>query len=889
MHEQEDTLLKISNLSDDATIEYYSKTVIRDEKTNRKSGCVSTLAYLFEFLDSYDFGSSGSDDIFSSHNKTLINASVLGLIFEKINGYKDGSFYTPSFITMYMARESLQKSILDKFNQVFEDLGVNSWNELVRYSNKHSHKDEFINNANSIIDSITICDPAVGSGHFLVSALNEIIYIKHQLGLYAIRGLDIKLENDELIVSLYDEWFNYIKPKSFDNDNHKVQKLLFTEKQRIIENQLFGVDINPNSAQITKLRLWIELLKNSYYDENYQLVTLPNIDINIKTGNSLISRFGLSDNLGKNIKNEVEQYKSWVELYKETSDKDIKHNVLESISELKKSYSTRLHEESPKIIKLKGLVDKYIAEFGFDGINDDIILYAKKEYIFLYSKDPTFKPQGLMGEHVSKLDKNKLHKEMKSLYDDVDSINKGKIYENAFEWRFEFPEVLDENGEFVGFDIVIGNPPYIKEYEGKHIFDGLRENEVYQGKMDIWYMFVADGLKILNKHGALNFIAPNNWTTNSGASKTRDYILENSKILQLIDFNNYMVFEEASIQTMIMQFEKQKADNYTFDYRKIKTQKPIFEDVVNLLNSIEMENIEILKPQVSIKNHLNKTLTFNNNINDILLTKIKEKQNFYLDEKQEVAQGIVFPQDFVNKASNEKLLNSLKIGEGIFALSEAEKNNLNLTEKELELIKPYFTSEQFSRYYANPNNNLWIIYTSSKFRNTDAILPYPNIKNHLDKFYDVITSDNKPYGLHRAREENFFKGEKIIVQRKCAGKPVFTYADFDTYVSATFYVIKTSRLNKKYLVALLNSKLIEFWLKNKGKMQGNNYQLDKEPLLNIPIYQTKDIKSFVELVDQILEAKKDGKDTAEFEAQIDAMVYKLYGLTEDEIAIVKKI
>ena len=93
-------------------------------------------------------------------------------------------------------------------------------------------------------------------------------------------------------------------------------------------------------------------------------------------------------------------------------------------------------------------------------------------------------------------------------------------------------------------------------------------------------------------------------------------------------------------------------------------------------------------------------------------------------------------------------------------------------------------------------------------------MPYPNIKKHLDKFVDVITSDNKPYGLHRTREENFFKGEKIIVQRKCAGKPVFTYTDFDTYVSATFYVIKTENLNQKYLTGVLNSRLIEFWLKN---------------------------------------------------------------------------
>jgi adenine-specific DNA-methyltransferase len=216
-----------------------------------------------------------------------------------------------------------------------------------------------------------------------------------------------------------------------------------------------------------------------------------------------------------------------------------------------------------------------------------------------------------------------------------------------------------------------------------------------------------------------------------------------------------------------------------------------------------------------------------------------------------------------------------------------------LNEKEQKIVKPYFTSEQFSRYFASPEHKLWLIYTSNSVVNNISFTRegYPNIKSHLDNFVDVITSDNAPYGLHRARVENFFKGEKIIVQRKCAGKPVFTYTDFDTYVSATFYVIKTNKLNQKYLVGLLNSKLIEFWLKNKGKMQGNNYQLDKEPLLNIPIYKPtdNDQKNIEKLVDQILALKKaDFKaDTSDLENKIDELVYQLYELTAEEIAVVK--
>jgi adenine-specific DNA-methyltransferase len=240
----------------------------------------------------------------------------------------------------------------------------------------------------------------------------------------------------------------------------------------------------------------------------------------------------------------------------------------------------------------------------------------------------------------------------------------------------------------------------------------------------------------------------------------------------------------------------------------------------------------------------------------------------------------------------QKILgDKFNIGDGIFVLSKEEKNNIPFTRKELELIKPSYTTKELGRYYANRKNSEWVIYTDSKFKYPENIKPYPNIKRHLDKFQKVITSDNKPYGLHRARVENFFKGEKIIAVRKCV-EPTFTYTDFDCYVSAAFYVIKTARVNLKYLTALLNSKLIAFWLKHKGKMQGNNYQIDKEPLLTLPLKNIPDIaqKPFIDLVDKILELKSKNPETdiSDLEAKIDQMVYRLYGLTEEEIKTVEE-
>ena len=183
-----------------------------------------------------------------------------------------------------------------------------------------------------------------------------------------------------------------------------------------------------------------------------------------------------------------------------------------------------------------------------------------------------------------------------------------------------------------------------------------------------------------------------------------------------------------------------------------------------------------------------------------------------------------------------------------------------------------------------------MIYTDSKFKADNSLDCFPRIKKHLDQFTSVITSDNKPYGLHRARNSYFFTGKKIISLRKCSNGPVFSYSECDCYVSQTFFSIKTNRWNLKFLTGLLNSSLIRFWLQNKGKMQGENYQVDKEPLMGIPLPQTSYMQqNMIELVETIISIKKQDKnsDTTVLEHEIDQLVYKLYGLTDEEIAIVE--
>lgn len=871
--------LEISSLSNDLKLFYYKNTVLKDDKCKAKKGQVGLLEYLFEFLDSFDFGSDDEQSEILGQ-KELISSSVLGNVFEKLNGYKEGSFYTPSFITSYMCKESITKVVLDKFNAQF-DLDAKDISELRKSLRKEDKKAQ-----KELLNSIKICDPAVGSGHFLVSALNVMLSIYDELNLFD-EEFYLEVQNDEILITgRKGEFIEYKRPSTPKDKAHLIQQELFHTKKDIIENNLFGVDINPNSCEITKLRLWIELLKHSFYqsfdDENYHdLKTLPNIDINIKCGNSLVSYFETGKSLSHypNIKERINKYKRIVKDYKEGFYTDKSH-INQEIKNLKISFKNFC------------FADKFKKEMK--GFNDKCEKYSKKYGNFLAINDENLKFFVSANLTLFDFDEKEATKEFANLKKEYDNIFNLES-NHPFEWRFEFPEILDDDGNFKGFDLIIGNPPYIKEAENKELFANTKKLRTYQGKMDIWYHFVGRGFDMLKNNGYLAFIATNNWITNSGAKKLRNIVLEESQILSLVDFSSFMVFDSASIQTMIMSFQKIKPPkNYEFHFAKITTQTPIYEDALSLLKNEKTQNNEILKINLTPKKFIDKTLNFTKSDYEELFNKIQKYGKFYLEER-EVAQGIVCPQENINKKSLEILGNNFYLGQGIQKLTNEEVENLSLLKNEKILLKPIFESDNIQKYFVKRYNYFWVIYTNSSFKNPNSMDDYPNLKKHLDKFQNVITSDNKPYGLHRARDEKFFTGSpRIVALRKCVGEPKFSYVDFDCYVSATFYVIKTQRINVKYLTAILNSKLIAFWLKHKGKMQGNNYQIDKEPLLNIPIVtinskNQKIADELINLVDEILKVKEQDKNanTQELENKINSLVYKLYNLNEEEIKTIE--
>lgn len=728
----------------------------------------------------------------------------------------------------------------------------------------------------------------MGSGHFLVSALNVMLSIYDELNLFD-EEFYLEVQNDEILITgRKGEFIEYKRPKTPKDKAHLIQQELFHTKKDIIENNLFGVDINPNSCEITKLRLWIELLKHSFYqsfdDETYHdLKTLPNIDINIKCGNSLVSYFETGKSLSHypNIKERMGKYKRIVKDYKEGFYTDKSH-INQEIKNLKISFKNFC------------FADKFKKEMK--SFNDKCEKYSKKYGNFLAVDDENLKFFVSANLTLFDFDEKEATKEFANLKKEYDNIFNLES-NHPFEWRFEFPEILDDDGNFKGFDLIIGNPPYIKENDNKDLFTNTKKLRTYQGKMDIWYHFVGRGFDILKNNGYLAFIATNNWVTNSGAKKLRNIVLEESQILSLVDFSSFMVFDSASIQTMIMQFQKIKPPkNYEFHFAKITTQTPIYEDAINLLKNEKTQNNEILKINLTPKKFIDKTLNFTKSDYEELFNKIQKYGKFYLEER-EVAQGIVPNPDIITKRniSDEMVSKGIKVGDGVFVI---EKDFLNVCEYEKKYLKPLYEVEHFGKYYFNKNNSKQLIYTTKNNSKKENI---PTIIKHLQKFRSIMNNRRENlnkrldfYHLHWARDERFFEsGEKIVSVRKCI-EPIFSYLNNEAYVMLSLNVIKTQRINVKYLTAILNSKLVAFWLKHKGKMQGNNYQIDKEPLLNIPIVDTnsknkKLADELINLVDEILKAKEQDKNanTQELENKINSLVYKLYNLTEDEIKIIE--
>ncbi|GAA7149847.1 class I SAM-dependent DNA methyltransferase [Helicobacter pylori] len=887
-------------LLDNKKLEIYKNSILKKDKDYQNKKDLPLLEYLFTFLHAYDFTTTPKDikDNQNTSESCLINPSVLGLVFEKLNGYKEGSFYTPSFITSYMCSESIESIVLDKFNQKY-NIECEKLKELKNYL-KNSYKEDKRKEYLQVFLALRICDPAVGSGHFLVSALNEMVFIAHKLGLIAsLHRYSLRLENDEIIIqhTQTGEIFNYKKPHSENDPHHQIQKELFELKKSIIENCLFGVDINPNSCEITKLRLWIELLKYSYYifeegKNTNALETLPNIDINIKCGNSLIFNFPLNSKLtigqtlefSKNLKAEIKEYKNSVMLYKEGLGEKTK--ILQNIAKLKSLIINYFIEQHQAKRHLKESLKAFISEYG-DGIFDISTAFGMEMLKIARHKDNNYKfVPTLTKKQPSPIgvEANKLLIKIKECYETLENLKNSK----TLEWRFEFPEVLDDEGNFLGFDCIIGNPPYIRQEQIKPLKPLLQKQYqgFYNSTADIYTYFFALSYHLLKDKGFNAFITSNKYARAKYGAQLRELLLKKTTIVSYMELNALKVFESAAVDTSIMNFIKQTPSKESqFNYYE-----PTSDDKNDLKSA---RSLPMKQNALSTESFI-----FANTSLLDLRDKIESVGTPLKDWDIQIYRGILTGANeafIIPTEKREEILNACK--------TQEERKR---TER---LIKPILRGKDIKRY-SYEWADLWLINTHNGYTsNLKSKIPpidiekYPATKAHLDAHYDTIATrcdqGDTPYHLRNCAYLEDFEKEKIVYG-EIAQEPRFYLDSGDAelgyfYAEATSFILTGEHL--RYLLGMLHSKLITFAFKTfyaGGGLGESGYRYKKVFIERLPIPQITPknqelARKITDGAERILKVKeKDPKaNTLDLEKEIDALVYQLYNLTDEEIKIIE--
>ncbi len=871
--EFENEYLFISGLKNRLTLPIASFTVLKNETGKQQTGELNTLEYLLKFLNAYNFSSEANAEI-QDDNKTIINAAVLGLIFEKINGYQDGSFYTPSFITTFISRETIRTTVVNKFKEAtnltgFQNLsGFEDLKDRIDYSNTEERK-----RANEIINSIKICDPAVGSGHFLVSVLNELVAVKSEMKILnntnekRIRGIKIENINDELEIideETSEPFQYYVNEKGNPpSEIQNIQKAIFYEKRTLIENCIYGVDINPKSVLICRLRLWIELLKNTFYTEesNYNfLEILPNIDINIKTGNSLISKFDTGLNLFERIavKNNIIQYKFITDEYKKTSDYEQKTKFRNQIK------------------RIKSELEKY-------AIPRD--KYYRK---YLKKKDELGKLLNIQGNIKS------IQKQVVKVSAEVNELeNKYKenyhnVYSNSMEWSVEFPEILSDKGEFQGFDLVVGNPPYFSISKDQHLKEVNENYQTYKQTGDVYMLFIERAIQILKQGGMVSYITSNKWLRAAYGESLRKFLLKNTTVNKIIDFDGLKVFDEATVDTNIISVTNKKNGNKEIE--AVRFDKTFDLKKESIYRYFERNKIKLSNLTASSWN----------------LT--SEKENLIKNKIIKIGKPL--------KDWNINIFRGITTGlNEAFVIDTETKNKLIKEDnKNKKLIKPLLRGRDIKKYYAK-FNNLWLLYIPWHFplHNNSKIIGNSHIaeKEFIKKYPAIfkLLSQKKQKLIERNVSETGIRYEWYALQRSAATyypefekeKIIFTKASQEksfSYDTKGYFLQNTSYLltgeNLKYLLALLNSELINFAFMRFFQSGGIEGEITVQAVKEFPIpeitKENKETATKIEtLVNEILTAKKTDTeaDISAQQTKIDKLVYKLYEMTEDEIQLIE--
>lgn len=693
---------------------------------------------LMDFFAMYNFTIDENDP---EDSEIGIDPEMLGHIFENLlEDNKDkGAFYTPKEIVQYMSQESvaqyLKSHAPEELHTAIDSLIKQRVVEPILQNKENAR---LVNKALSVVK---VCDPAIGSGAFPMGVLNVLFDCRHLL--YGFIG-----KNED---------FSYAKVK-----------------RDIIQNNIYGVDIEKGAVDIARLRFWLALV----VDEN-EPQPLPNLDYKIMCGDSLLHRFALDapfQNVLKdyNQKNgthyKLDDYRQWVYDYTDISDHTQKDDFRKRIEDIKRAVKTELNDkEKGKIAKVRGAIaNLQMGDFFGD---------KKKE-----------------NERKIKA----LQKELKALEQQRAEIESNKIYDQAFEWRFEFPTLLNDEGDFRGFDIIIGNPPYGAKLTTteKTIYKEMY-SDVHMRTPETFCYFTSLAFKLCIKDGAavVSYIVPNNIFFQNENENTRKLLSLENMLVRAINLGDN-TFENADVPTCVFVAKAKKAKDYDIaysDYRDYNVKRIEWDKNIDSIKVGKLQTIPAMVIGMS-----NEDIDILNSITDNGIT---------IDSiAQEMACGI---------SSG---------GDKIFRISKNYAINNNF---ESELLKRILVGADIDKYLINDPN--YVIIYSTKESNTPQ---YSNIYNYLLDFENKLSTKRETlkgilpwWCLHWPRYKELFD-EKKIIMRQTSDSIRCVYDGDGYYTLDSILILKiqdASTKKYKFACTILNSKLTNYVYKKLSQEEGRTF------------------------------------------------------------------
>ena len=750
---------------------------------------------LMDFFAMYNFTIDENDP---EDSEIGIDPEMLGHIFENLlEDNKDkGAFYTPKEIVQYMSQESvaqyLKSHAPEELHTAIDSLIKQRVVEPILQNKENAR---LVNKALSVVK---VCDPAIGSGAFPMGVLNVLFDCRHLL--YGFIG-----KNED---------FSYAKVK-----------------RDIIQNNIYGVDIEKGAVDIARLRFWLALV----VDEN-EPQPLPNLDYKIMCGDSLLHRFALDapfQNVLKdyNQKNgthyTLDDYRQWVYDYTDISDHTQKDDFRKRIEDIKRAVKTELNDkEKGKIAKVRGAIDNLQMEDMFGGKKNE-----KKIKV--------------------------LQKELKALEQQRAEIESNKIYDQAFEWRFEFPALLDESGGFMGFDIVIGNPPYVN-VQLMSVGEKEQYKKIYESffkRCDMFCLFLELGLlKLTSAEGVVTLIIPSVVHSNMSYQKIRDIILDHQWLSE-VRYTGGDVFNAPTVDTTILICNKKGNEN------------------IKLTKAIDFSNPKTHQVPADYFKKYNNVISIGDDQGSEIFDKLFNPDFDIVGNHYTVFQGIV-------TGNNPAFV--------FDTLQDALKKNVDAS-----LLHPLCHGRDLEKYKVRSRERR-ILYIDNDVK-IDNYLQTKEwlscFKEALEKRREVRRGVIRWYGLQwpRVKVELDIK-EKIMIQRtrneSLKTRIVATLDDTGVYGMEGIYFIipKHSEDSLRYLLGILNSKLMNYLFATKFLNLAIKAEYVKQ--VKLPNTSEKQKVQIEELVNAILQGKLSDADTSKEESEIDLLVYHLYALTYDEVLIV---